>query len=840
VRRFKHEAQIVAALNHPNIAAIYGFEDDGGLQALALELVEGATLADLIARGPVPADEAIPIARQIAEALEAAHEQGIVHRDLKPSNVAVRADGAVKVLDFGIARVVADDAGNTTAPTSTAMAPSGALLGTPAYMSPEQAKGRAGDKRSDIWAFGAVLFEMLAGQRAFAGAGAHDTLAAVVQGDVEWHRLPVRTPETLRYLIARCLTRDPRHRLRDIGEARIALGDTNPIAESIRNHDVIAPSRARWTRRLVVAAAVVVTGVVAAALAWNLKPPPTPRLTRFALAYPEGQVPAAGIGRHFFALSPDGTRIAYAAIPPGLYLRPMSAFTPSLIQGTQGNGRVAEPVFSPDGRSIAFYADGAIRRILAVGGSAVTLAKTAAPYGMNWGPDGLVFGAGQDGIMRVSADGGTPEVIAPVGAGEEAHGPQVLPGGQHLLFTIATGTSLDRWNAARIVVDSLASGTRATLIDGGTDARYLPTGHLVYARGDVLYAVSFDAQRLRVTSAPVAMVNGIGSALGQTGSTHFAVADTGVLAYQPRSVNGITNAGEKARLAFIDRTGQTEPLTIPPAMFVTPRISPDGTHIAFGTDDGVEAIIWIHDRSRPGQIRRLTFGGNNRFPVWSADGVHVTFQSDRAGRPALFWQLADGSGTAERLTMPDAETSHVPESWSPGGDALLYSVETEAVKSLWVLSRRKGTTKPFGDIQSALPIGAAFSPDGRWVAYAVSETTFVQPFPPTGAIYQLVTSGFHPAWSHDGGTLFFNPRPQGMGVVSVTTTPTFAFGTPTVEPRPFALSPPEFRRAYDIAPDGRFLAVVIGQAGSTALDTSPLRVVLNWFEELRAQVRPDR
>ena len=572
-QRFKHEAQIVAALNHPNIAAIHGFADDGSLQALVLELVEGATLADIIARGPMPADEAISIARQIAEALEAAHEQGIVHRDLKPSNVAVRADGAVKVLDFGIARVVnaADDALSAPASIGNPAAPAGTLLGTPAYMSPEQAKGLAGDKRTDIWAFGAVLFEMLSGQRAFAGECTHDTLAAVQQGDVEWHGLPPRTPEALRTLIARCLTKDPRQRLRDIGEARIALSDTNPVTGPVP-HNPIAPPTARWTRKFVVPAAMATaTGAIAATLAWNLKPAAAPPPVRFELAYPDAQVPAAGIGRHFFALSPDGTRIVYTAIPPGLYLRPLSTFMPSLVQGTQGHGRVAEPVFSLDGRSIAFYADGAIRRIAATGGSAVTIAQAAAPYGMNWEPGGLVFGAGHDGIMRVPSDGGTPQVIAHVATGEEAHGPQVLPDGRHLLFTIAKGTSLDRWNAARVVVDTLASGERTTIVDGGTDARYVRSGHLVYARGDTVYAASFDLQRLQVTSAPVAMVNGIGTAYGQTGAAYFAVADAGVLAYQPRP-EAATGGREDARLAFIDGKGQIEPLTVPAGAFVSPRI----------------------------------------------------------------------------------------------------------------------------------------------------------------------------------------------------------------------------------------------------------------------------
>ena len=836
--RFKREAQVVAALNHQNVAAIYGLEESTDVRALVLEFVEGRTLAELIARGPVSVDEAVVIARQIAEALEAAHEQGIVHRDLKPSNIAVRDDGTVKVLDFGIAKVVhlpVDAAATIATPTNTPTAPEGTLFGTPAYMSPEQAKGRAADKRSDIWAFGAVLFEMLSGQRAFTGESTHETLAAVLHGDVEWHYLPESTPAVLRHLIARCLTKDPRQRLRDIGEARIALNDTNLLADAPQQLSISA-TRARWSRGLLVAVASIIAAVAAAVIAWNVKRVPSPVAAHFTVSYPQGHVPAAGIGRHFFSASPDGTHIVYAAVPFGLYLRSLSEFTPTLIQGTDKYGRVAEPVFSPDGRSIAFYADGAIRKILITGGTAVTVAAAVAPSGINWGPSGLVYGAAHNGVIRVSPDAGTAEIIARVAPGEEAHGPQILPDGRHVLFTIATGTSFDRWNAARIVVDSLESGERTTVIDGGTDARYLPSGHLVYARDDVLYAVSFDAQRLQVTSAPVAMVEAVGATSGETGASHYFVADAGMLAYQPRLRTEATDT----QLALIDRQGHIEPLSLPAGLFLEPRIAPDGKHVALLTDDGNEATIWIHDRSQPGQIRRLTFGGNNRFPIWTADGSRVTFQSDRAGSPAIYWQLADGSGTAEQLTVPDAGTLHLPESWSPKGDALLYSVETDTKKSLWVLSRSSGTSQPFGDVHSSMPIGSAFSPDGRWVAYATNQKTFVQPFPETGAIHQLVINGFHPAWSPDGKTLFFNASPQGLGVVSITTTPAFAFGPATVESRRFAMSPPERPRAYDIAPDGRFLAHVPLEGRAPTREITPMHVVLNWFDELRARVRPDR
>ncbi len=497
----------------------------------------------------MPVDEAVAIARQVAEALEAAHEQGVVHRDLKPSNIAVRADGVVKVLDFGIARVVlapADAAAVSSAPTGTSTSPEGALLGTPAYMSPEQAKGRAADKRSDIWAFGAVLFEMLSGRRVFTGEGAYDTLAAVLHSEVEWHRLPAHTPEALRHLMARCLTRDPRERLRDMGEARIALSAANQKAGSLRSRWWLAPSLVGLPVLVVMMAALVATAAMVAVVAWNLKPAVAPQLARFTFAYPEGRVPR---------LRPGGTSSRCRPMELRSCKRPSRLdFNFAACRNLPGpdprHSRVSTDLrarpFYPDGRSIAFFADGAIRRILAAGGSAVTITPAAEPMGMHWTSGGLLYGAGHAGVMRVQAEGGLPEVIARVASGEEAHGPQLLPDGRHLLFTIAKGTSLDRWASARIAVDSLDDGTRTTLIDGGTDARYLRSGHLVYGRGAVLYTVSFDLRRLQVTSSPLAMVTGIGTAFGQTGAAHFATADTGLLAYEPRTGGAADGGGQAA------------------------------------------------------------------------------------------------------------------------------------------------------------------------------------------------------------------------------------------------------------------------------------------------------
>jgi len=850
--RFKREAQVLASLNHPNIAAIYGFEESHPLQALVLELVDGPTLADRIAQGPIPIDEAVPIARQIAEALEAAHEQGIIHRDLKPANIKLRPDGTVKVLDFGLAKAFepaaarAGDATISPTITSPAMTQLGVILGTAAYMSPEQAKGRQADKRSDVWAFGAVLFEMLSGQRVFKGDDIADTLAAVLRQDIDWTALPGSTPVSIRRLIARCLDRDVKRRLRDIGEARIVLEDPASLASG----DAAAAGRAshlRWRRAIPVALTAIVAAILASTAARYLgaKPPMPPAVTRFPVVLPEGQAFAQPATRHVSALSNDGAQMVYAA-NARLYLRSMSALDVHAIQGTEGFDGITDPVFSPDGKSVAFYAaaDRTLKRIATAGGAVVTICAADNPHGMSWGPHGIVFGQGRKGIMRVSPNGGPVDLIVRVKDDEEAHGPQLLPGGQHVLFTLATGTTFDRWDDAQIVVQSLTSGERTTLFKGGSDARYVPTGHLVYGDSRTIYATAFDTQRLRATGERVPMVVGVlRGAGGTTGAYQFSVSDTGSLIYIPGPA--VVASTERGQLAFVDRKGAIEPLKLPPGQHLFPRASPDGTRIAFGTDDGKEAIIWIFDLSGTKAVQRLTFGGNNRFAVWSPDSSHLAYQSDRDGDLAIFRQSAVG-GSAERLTKPGQGESHEPESWHPKGDALMFSAVKRSDISLWTLSLSDRTATPFGNVHSAFPTGARFSPDGRWVAYASTTqgTTaiYVEPFPATGVKHQLSGPGFDSphevAWSPDGTELLYIPKIFGFEAVKITTQPTFAFGTAVPVPRPFRVGAPNFRTPYDMAPDGRVLGLVVpGQSEFTPLNIPrQINVVVNWFEELRARV----
>jgi eukaryotic-like serine/threonine-protein kinase len=853
--RFKREAQVLASLNHPNIAAIYGLEESNGVQALVLELVEGPTLADRVAQGPIPPDEALPMARQIAAALEAAHEQGIIHRDLKPANIKVRPDGAVKVLDFGLAKAlepVEVGRGDVTASptiTSPALTQIGMILGTAAYLSPEQVKGRPADKRSDVWAFGAVLYEMLSGQRAFKGEDISDTLAAVLRQTIDVTELPASTPAAVRRLVSRCLERDVKRRLRDIGEARIALEDpTRPAREDVEGMVAPTPPRPVWRRAIPVLLSAIVAGTLTGTAVWYVSHQSLsqPQVARFLFPLPEGQAFVGATPRPVIALSPDGAQIAYAANTQ-LFLRSMSGLDVHAIPGTEHDQGVSDPVFSPDGRSILFYAydDHTIKRIAVTGGPSVTICRADPPYGISWGPDGIVFGQGTKGIMRVSAESGTPTLLVRVKNGEEASGPQLLPGGHHVLFTLASGNDPDRWDKARIVIQPVTSGEPTTLIEGGSDARYVPTGHLVYAADGTLFAVAFDVQRLKVSGGRSPVVENVRWSGGRTtGASHFSISSTGSLIYIPGFPG---SSRQNWEIALTDRQGEVDRLNLPPGRYGFPRVSPDGTRIAFGVDDGQEANIYTYDLSGASTMQRLTSGGNTRFPVWASDSKRVAFQSDREGDLAI-WQSAVG-GTAERLTKPAPGESHAPESWHPKADLLLFSITKGSDVSLWTFSLQDRKASPFGDVHSFYPTGARFSPDGRWIAYTSREpgekmTIYVQPFPATGDKFPLFVKGSNPsthkvAWSPDGKELYYVPRLGEFEAVTITTQPRFAFGNAVRVPRPFQPGGPNMRTWYDVTPSGKFLGLIPpGQADALTRVNSEIQVVLNWFEELNARVPP--
>jgi serine/threonine-protein kinase len=876
--RFQREAEVLASLNHPNIAAIHGLEEADGIRALVMELVEGETLADRIARGAIARDEALPIAKQIAEALEAAHEQGIIHRDLKPANIKVRPDGTVKVLDFGLAKLNDSNAQNgpngpndpnaPNGPNVLSMSPTitspalmtgvGVLLGTAAYMSPEQAKGRPADKRSDIWAFGCVLYEMLTGKRAFEGDDVADTLAAVLRADPDWAALPAMSP-IVTAALKRCLQKDRRHRLADVSAVLFTLHDSAAI-ETVSGSPTVSSTR-RW-RLVSVLGGALLGGVLVALVEWTLRPD-TPRavVTRFPFVIPEGQA----FNNPFLpsvAISPDGTQIAYVA-NSRLYVRSMSESAARPIAGSESETNIGDPVFSPDSQSIVFWVRtgspnttginllGALKRIPISGGTAVTVAQVdRIPLGLRWENDALLYGQVDGGVMRVPAAGGRPEpLLAPV-PHETTLGPQILAGGDAVLFTAFRGgapTILqppDAWDRAAIVVASIKSGERKTVIPAGSDARYTPTGHLVYLVGGVVFGVPFDARRGEVTGGPVPVLEGVlrtQAGNNGTGLTHFSISGNGSIAYVP----GPMATGANPRdLVVIDQKGAAQVLNVARAPYRIVRVSPNGAQLALDTDNGRDASVWIYDLSGASSMRRLTLEGRNGFPIWTADGQRVAFQSDRQGAPAVFWQRVDGTAAAERLTTPDEGAAHTPMSWSPDGKRFLFYETKNQTSTLWTFSMDEKKATPFPDsLTTSGVLGARFSPDGRWVAYlatngAVLRQLLVQPFPPTGAKY-LVSDNTQnaeaPRWSRDGARLYYVAGPR-MVVVDVRTRTGFSVGNPTSLPPQLAILATN-GTSWDVMPDGqRFVATTTPQSAVGPADGRRIEVILNWFEELKTRV----
>jgi serine/threonine-protein kinase len=863
--RFQREAHMLASLNHPNIAAIYGVEDVAGTRALVMELVEGPTLADLIS-GAAPraleVDDALQIAVQIAEALGAAHDQGIVHRDLKPANIKVKPDGTVKVLDFGLAKAVEPD--RSAAPsfssanpavlsqsptiTTPAMTQIGVLLGTAAYMSPEQAKGRPADKRSDVWAFGCVLYEMLTGTRAFAEDDISETLAAILKSEPDWTRIPADVPHAIRTLIQRCLVKDRRQRVADISAATFVLCELSNLGTRPATANVAAPPRARWRRLWPALAAAAAAAAIVGATMWMLRPVPRALLTsRFTFGLPAGEG-LTGTGRNLMTISRDGALIAYAA-NSRVYLRPIGDVVARAIPGTDSPliGALT-PLISPDGQSIAFFSAGEggslaasmLKRVAVNGGAVSPLASLDVPLGASWGPDGILVGQAGKGIVRVPETGGVPEIVVNVAPEDRAYGPQMLPDGQTLLYTIAKNFAENGWDKAQIVAHSFKDRSQRVVIERGADARYLTSGHLMYSVAGTVFAAPLDIETLQLTGPVVPVVVGVRRTAGRaTPATHLAVSETGTLVYLPGPA---TDAAGLRNIVL-----ESTPLKVPSAEYEHPRVSPDGV-LAVEKKTGPEREIHVYDLSEQTEMRRLTFGGNNRFPVWSGNGRRVAFQSSRDGDRAIFSQSSDGVGGAERLTKPELGEEHRPESWSRDGAHLLFSIFKDAKFSLWVLTLDSKKAQPFGNVRSNEPLSATFSPDGRWVAYTVNDGmggmlspnrgVHVQPFPATGERHQVPRRvlDFHSLWAPDSKSIFYVPSAARATVsVPITTRPSVTFGTPVElprAPRPSLLSPDV--RGYDVLRDGRFIAVVpASDDASGSPGGSEFRVVLNWFEELR-------
>jgi serine/threonine-protein kinase len=871
--RFTREAQSLAALNHPNIAAIYGIEESTRIRALVMELVEGDDLSQRIARGAIPLDEALPIAKQIAEALEAAHEQGIVHRDLKPANVKVRSDGVVKVLDFGLAKAMepvgALSASASMAPTITtpAMTQAGMILGTAAYMSPEQARGKTVDKRADIWAFGAVLFEMLAGRRPFDGEDMTEVLGAVVRLEPPWDALPSDVPAPVRTLLQSCLVKDPRRRVADIAIALFVLDKAasleapavghagshgqGPASVQTQVDAAVSTSRreaAKSMRRqvaLVGAATLVIGGVIVGATTWWAMRPAPPRVLRTEVTTAGATALSMSGADRDLAITPDGSRIVYRGTNQ-LLVRALDQLEPDVLSGL---GAPRGVFVSPDGQWVGFFdGNSALKRVAITGGPPVTIAPvdSAGARGATWGADGTIVyatNAPGTGLQRVSAAGGDPTMLTTPNRerSEIDHlWPEFLPGGQAVLFTMTATGGLDN---AQIAVLDLATGTSKVVVRGGHHAHYAPTGHLVYGAGGTLRAVAFDLGRLEVVGTPVPVLNQVVTTGG--GAVDVAVAANGTLVYVP----GRGGVGTQRSLVWVDRMGREEPVVAPVRAYTYPRLSPDGTRVALDIRDE-EQDIWIWDVARE-TLTRFTFDpANDQYPVWSPDSRRLLFASARAGVFNLFWQAADGTGAVERLTEgPNTQYAHT---MTPDGSRVIFREDGPQQHDLLLLPlqpprRPQLPSQGFGEPRPLVQTifserNAELSPDGRWLAYESNESgreeIYVRPFPDVrGGQWQVSTGGGRLAlWSRNGQELFYVSPDGTLMAVRVETASPWRSSTPArILQGQYFFGIAGTGRTYDIAPDGkRFL--MIKEGGGTEAAPQNLVVVQNWFEELKRLV----
>ncbi|MGH9237012.1 MAG: protein kinase domain-containing protein [Vicinamibacterales bacterium] len=845
VARLEREAQVLAALNHSNIASIFGFEQAGGISALALEMVEGPTLAERIADAPLSVEEALLIARQIAAALEAAHESGIIHRDLKPANIKVRPDGTVKVLDFGLAKAVdsgASGSGSASmSPTLTTPAVTGVgtIMGTAAYMAPEQARGRAVDKRADIWAFGCVLFEMLTGRRAFEGGDVTDVLASVIKTDPEWEALPPDLPAAVRMTIRHCLMKDPAHRIRDIGDTRLALsGAFNTETPVPTVSQVIVPRRSARTAATVAIAAVTAAALAAVVTLLLTRPAPPP-VDRMAILHSDPSARFGGAAGTDVVVTPDGRHVAYTAGTQGdvrLYLRALDQLAPAPIAANIRNP--LHLMMSPDGQWIGFGdpTEQMIKKVSINGGPPLQIASlpTGAGYvGAAWSPDdSIIFGTSAAGLMRVSP-GGTPDALtkADQANGELAHRfPYLLPGGRALLFTIFPSDGQP--DNMQIALLDLRSRAHRVIVRGGGFPVYVESGHIVYGNAGTLRAVRFDLDRLEARGNPVAVVEGIITKSG--GAASFAVSANGTLTY-------VAGAAATARrtVVWVDRQGREEETNVPPRAYAYARLSPDGGRVALDIRDD-QNDIWTWDLTRK-TLTRLTFNpGINRAPVWTPDGTRIAFSMAGIGAEPVFIQAADGSGTPTRVT-PDKGT-FMPVSFTPDGKRLLLHPSAAAPYDLQIVDTEAKTAPTPLLAEPHSESNGVVSPDGRWLAYQSNESgrdeIYVRPFPNVNSGRWQVSAdgGTRPLWSRDGRELFYYLPPGVIMAAPIGPGSSFTPGTPTVVLKGTYLSP-QTGRMYDVSPDGRRFLLIKESRGEGAAPPPPqLIVVQHWLEELKRLV----
>jgi eukaryotic-like serine/threonine-protein kinase len=819
--RFEREARVLASLNHPHIGGIHGLEEDGDIRALVLELVEGLTLAERLVSGPLPVQEALTYSRQIADALEASHEKGICHRDLKPANIKITPEGKAKVIDFGLARAddVAVSGDVSHSPTITAIATgTNVILGTAAYMSPEQARGKVVDRRADVWAFGCVIYEMLTARRAFSGETVVDTLSAILSREPDWRLLPPETPSAIRRLLQRCLAKDLKRRIHDISDARIEIEDAldagREIPEPGRRGLGIAPRTAA-----LLAAALLGLGMVAGALFARSSPSngaSPPQVVRYT-------IPVSGLATNADpAVSRDGRYIAFVAAtadgPNAIWIQAFEDNKPRELPGTSG---ASSPFWSPDGHSLGFFADGALKRIELSGGPPQRIVRAEDSFGGAWSSTGVIVFAERYALYQVPASGGTPALVASLDISRQENSlrfPEFLPDGRRFIYTARSGRPEN-------------SSAYLASLDGGTPKRFLSTRWavhrasidvLLYVRDEALVAQSFDADSGNLTGTPRQIAVPIDPNTQQY-SDFFAVSDTGVLAYR-------IPVPSVSQLTWVDRAGMTVSTLGEPAQVTNFRLSPDERRVVFDETTRGSRSVWTIDTATRARSR-LTFPGSDDWqPIWSPDGLRVLFGSYRNGPIDMYIKPADGGGNDQEFMRSPIQKG--PRDWSRDGRHVLYTQDSPELKEDLYARQVSDSAAPIViAATTAREFDGRFSPDGRWVSYVSSETgtneIYVQPFPPSGGKWQVSSGGGHsPRWRGDSRELFYLTPTGEMRVVTIADARTFVAGPPrTLFHVEGIRSGAPGNTAYEVTRDGqRFLLNLV-----KGVPPSPsISVILNW------------